>query len=477
MFKQNFKLSIGIMLVYFLLFSMIDKGYRDDYYRMIEGNFAWDTDGRPLAYLLVYIINSGGILTDISPRSYIISAIVASICCAIIGFKVLKSTPAINLISASLIFFSPFFLQNMSYKFDVVIMCTSILLCCLPYLYDDKNKYFVFLISAGCLIASLSTYQASIPLFLMLNVLTLISQRFNKEACINSLIRIISFAFSIIFYTIAIARPLIANDNAKHHSEILLPVNHDAANLFIKNIKDLFDVLGLIYNENNILIFLPAICIASFCLFRMLSKEKPSKLWVASFIITSLSALLSCFIFFITKYPSYEVRSMIGFGSLTFFITSISVILIKKNNWAAYIACIPPLLFFTSISNDYIVAAKSQFKYEKQIIELIYSDYKKLDGKGEIQIFGHFPFTKQAKTAFSKQPILKTFMRPDIPWWSGKFFFYTEYPLSGNIPIITDWRFSRAYKLTCDKKAIGYNGIYTTFKEDKNIVFVFTNKC
>lgn len=465
------------MLVYFLLFSMIDKGYRDDYFRIMEGNFAWDTDGRPLAYLLVYIINSGGILTDISPRSYIVSAILAALCCAIIGSKILKSTPTINTISSSLVFFSPFFLQNMSYKFDVVTMCASILLCCIPFLYNDKNRYISFLISTTCLIASLSTYQASAAFFLMLNFLNLISKRLDKEACKNSVLKVISFAFSLVFYKFVIAEIFLANKHAKYYSEISLPVNHDAVNLLIKNIKDLFEVLGLVYNTANYLAFLPAIIMASLCLLKMLLTENISKLGVVAFLITSLAAISSCFLFFIVKHPSYEVRAMIGFGSLAFVIASIPVILINKNNWVAYIAFIPPVIFYTSIANDYIVAAKSQFKYEKQIIELAYHDYRKLGGEGQMQIFGAFPFTKQSNFAFRKAPILKKFLNSDIQWWSGKYFAYTEYPLSKNIDIVTDWRFSRADKLTCDMKVINYNGIYTTFRENKNIVFVFSKKC
>lgn len=465
------------MFVYFLLFTMIDKGYRDDYYRIMEGHFAWDTDGRPLAYLLVYIINFGGILTDISPRSYVISAILAALCCAVIGSKILKSTPAINAISSSLIFFSPFFLQNMAYKFDVVTMCASILLCCIPYIYNDKNRWISFLISTICLIASLSTYQASAAFFLMLNTLHLISKEFDKETCKNSILRLISFSFSLVFYKFIIAKIYLSNEHAKYYSEISLPVNHDAVNLLIKNIKDLFEVLGLVYNAGNYLVFLPAIIIALFCLLKILLKKSTSKLGVVVFLVTSLAAISACFLFFIVKHPSYEVRAMIGFGSFAFVIASIPVILIKKNNWVTYIAFIPPVIFYTSITNDYIVAAKSQFKYEKQIIELTYHDYRKLGGEGQMQIFGSFPFSKQARIAFSKSPILKKFMNSDIQWWSGKYFAYTEYPPSENIDIITDWRFSRADKLTCDMKAINYNGIYTTFRENKNIVFVFSKKC
>lgn len=477
MFGKNFKYSLFLMSAYMLMIASVDKGYRDDYYRIVDGHFWWDVDGRPLANLIIYIFNSGGILTDISPRSYIFSALIAALTCAIIGYKIIKSTPLINSLSAALIFFSPFFLQSMVYKFDLITMCISILLCAAPFAYDGKKRHITFFVSFASVLASLSTYQASMPLFLILNFVYIISNNSSKSESIDALIRIFGCFIALIVYKLFIATAFVTSEYGVKHAEVGIPRTKEDLQVLIWSMNVLFGKLNLVYNTKYIIAFLPAIVMSAALFVKVAYTQRNNRFNIVTIVISLIAAASSCFIFFLVKHPAHHVRAMIGFGCATFLLVSLSCAFFRSRSWMSYLVCLPPILLYTSIANDYVVAAKSQFKYEKQIVELMFNDYQKNNGKGPIKVIGVVPFTDETWRIFKKTPIIKEFMNYDLSWWSGKYFAYTEYPIIKKAGVIVDKNMSTAEPLTCDKKVSNYNGAYTTFVENGSVIIVFSKKC
>lgn len=477
MFSKNFKYSLLLMSAYMFMIASVDKGYRDDYYRIVDGHFWWDVDGRPLANLFIYIFNSGGILTDISPRSYIFSALIAALTCSIIGYKIIKSTPLINSLCASLIFFSPFFLQSMVYKFDLMTMCISILLCAVPFTHTSNNKYITLIISSISILASLSTYQASMPLFLILNLVYLISNKPSRAECENALIRIFGCFIALLIYKLFVATAFVTSEYGTKHAEVGIPRTKEDFEGLIWSMEVLFRKLNLVYNTKYIFAFFPAIAMSALLIIVGIRTQRENKLYLLTIAISLMAAVSSCFIFFLVKHPAHHVRAMIGFGCATFFLVSLSCVFLRTRSWISYFVCLPPVLLYTSIANDYVVAAKSQFKYEKQIVELIFNDYQKNKGKGPIKIIGVVPFTDETWRVFNKSPIIKEFMNYDLSWWSGKYFAYTEYPIIKKIGINVDKNMSAANSLTCDMKVSNYNGAYTTFSNNGSVSIVFSKKC
>lgn len=86
----------------------VGKLYLDDNARLMDGYYGWENEGRPLASLVIYILNFGKILTDISPLSQLIAIALAVGSCSIIGRDVLKKSPVVSAIATSPLFIFPF---------------------------------------------------------------------------------------------------------------------------------------------------------------------------------------------------------------------------------------------------------------------------------------------------------------------------------------------------------------------------------
>src|SRR5690606_10036162 len=96
-------------------------------------------------------------------------------------------------ILASVVMFSmianPFLLENLSYKFDVLPMLTSMSILLIPFSLH-KHGYLSFTLSAIVVVASLSMYQASIAIFACLAVFEFcLSYKKNTEEQLTILIK------------------------------------------------------------------------------------------------------------------------------------------------------------------------------------------------------------------------------------------------------------------------------------------------
>ncbi|NBN29879.1 hypothetical protein GWI84_15125, partial [Proteus sp. G4408] len=154
------KISIFIVLsLYFLPVFFLTDGYRDDFSRNINGDYVWDTEGRPVAYMIIKIINLFGDLTNPSPLSQMLSIIISYFACVIIMKRFFYQGGVVSAITPSLIFLTPFFIQNISYQYDILPMVFSIFFLILS-IETRKNIYSIILISL-----SLSTYQPAISIY------------------------------------------------------------------------------------------------------------------------------------------------------------------------------------------------------------------------------------------------------------------------------------------------------------------------
>ena len=71
-------------------------------------------------------------------------------------------------LSVSLIFLSPFFIQNLYFRYDSLIMVISIIIACIPFFFNNKK------IDLLCCILVLFTYQSSIVGYICIVVLRLL---------------------------------------------------------------------------------------------------------------------------------------------------------------------------------------------------------------------------------------------------------------------------------------------------------------
>ncbi|MDF3623317.1 glucosyltransferase domain-containing protein, partial [Enterobacter hormaechei] len=158
--------SLPLIAAFMLIVFSIDKNFGDDNARTVDRYFGWEQEGRPIASLIVYILNGGGLLTNIAPLSQVLTILVGCLTCAIIGRYVIKTHPLTCALATAVIFTSPFFIENLSFKFDSLSMSTAMLFCCIPFVtMKEKNALISSVACFAFTLLSLMTYQAALPLF------------------------------------------------------------------------------------------------------------------------------------------------------------------------------------------------------------------------------------------------------------------------------------------------------------------------
>lgn len=146
-YKQFFKEIRPILMVAFLYATpilLLNNMYYDDIGRSIYGYFSWGIDGRPLSDVIMKMLILGSPATDISPYPQIICLIIMSLLCYMMH-KQFNPSQKFGWICFTPVFLSPFFIQNIAFKFDSLVMSLSVILAFLPIVFLKKqNKYFIF---------------------------------------------------------------------------------------------------------------------------------------------------------------------------------------------------------------------------------------------------------------------------------------------------------------------------------------------
>ncbi|WP_353894621.1 glucosyltransferase domain-containing protein [Photorhabdus laumondii] len=124
--------------------------YLDDLGRVIYGTM-WDHDSRYLSNIVYYILTFGNKTLNISPYPQILSIIVFSFSSLIITKAFKLNTDIISALACSLLLTSPFYIENVSYKFDSLTMALSIFFVYIQYIFHHqliiKKYYFNFFIN------------------------------------------------------------------------------------------------------------------------------------------------------------------------------------------------------------------------------------------------------------------------------------------------------------------------------------------
>lgn len=120
---------LGIM-AYLVVFSYplihADRLYRDDIWRSFHGEMGWVSNGRPLSSLVMLILNGGPRLADLAPLPLWLG--LAALACAILLWR--RRLEAFDTgyawVAMLILVVQPFFLQNLSYRFDALPMSLAL---------------------------------------------------------------------------------------------------------------------------------------------------------------------------------------------------------------------------------------------------------------------------------------------------------------------------------------------------------------
>ncbi len=295
----------------------------DDMGRQIEGVREWMNFYRYIDEIGSIFIHTSKRLMDIAPLTQFIAIFFLSLSSffAIKIFNKDKFTIPACFISL-LIGIFPYFLANVSYRYDSPYMALSVLASIIPFLFFNKKDTFIFT-SVICLLIMCMTYQASSGIYIMMSVLCviykwLLDKENFKEILKTTGICILCFCVTLFsFYKIF---------SISSETEIYVDESINIAAI-IPNCINYIKVFLQDFNKPPILIFSVLIILLSVILLIKNSKQKKAVSIPAVIILVLFSIPLSFGIYIALGNPSHDPRGMYGIGIL---IALLSIILYNQ---------------------------------------------------------------------------------------------------------------------------------------------------
>ena len=241
-----------LLALYFLILFPIlraNRYYNDDLKRALIGRTGWDSTGRPLTTLLMKLLQCyDHALVDISPLTQFGAIAVLAWIGVLIARRYAIGSPWMAALVAFPLGAQPFFLENLSYKFDALSMSLAVFLALLPIiaLRDDRRGWWLGIVA---LFASLNFYQAAINAYLIFILMDLVLAQLHdkppRELMRHFLSRAVQATVAMLIYQLLIG--IHVNGWVKQKSEKIHSVAQ--VSLVKTNVVDFYSFIGHSFNE------------------------------------------------------------------------------------------------------------------------------------------------------------------------------------------------------------------------------------
>lgn len=308
-FKQVF--IFGILVYGVALFALIrgDVYYIDDWGYSINGG-NWNHFSRYVATKLSHIVNLKPIAIDVSPLTQIFAVMFLVFGGMIISFLIRKKIDYIGMLAAIPLGLSPYFLENLSYKFDSVFMGFSVLCCILPFLLKDRTLIF-FISSVVCLILMYCSYQASNGIYMILGIYLTLSVYFVEGASLKRalgflFVCILAFLIASLVYKVFLVKPV-----ETYVLDSMFPLSQ----LLIGG-ANLKRYLTLVYEDSRTPYFYLVLVTMMCFVLHFVRVSIRSKLFafVSSALFIVLGLCISYGLYLVLQKPLFTPRAFIGIG-------------------------------------------------------------------------------------------------------------------------------------------------------------------
>jgi len=301
-------IMFGVYLLGILSIIRADFSYMDDLARAVVGFQRWFSNSRYLEYAATFV-HGDFHLTDISPVPQLLAVLIMSIGSVFLVYVIgNKKITVVRLLASIPLGLFPYFLECLTFKIDAPYMALSVLASVVPFLFVARKKAFFF-ISVVSLLVMLMTYQSASGIYLLI-VIVLSFQNWNsrrqsnKEILSFLWIAVLAFCFALLFYKYCLMIPF-------GHLE-MYPVSQliSGALINIKNyIITINHDLGIIWKAGIVLVLL-------FFITKSMAQSSRNKIvsLCVSILTVSVLFIFSFGIFLVLTEPSYNPRSIFGFG-------------------------------------------------------------------------------------------------------------------------------------------------------------------
>ncbi len=391
--RQLIKLKYRILFVFCIyiigVFALLiaNFNYIDDMNRILYGTFAFSWWNRHTSTIMASILSlNTEYFLAIFPYSLFISIFILALS-SIILLKVIDNkliNSKIALLASVGIGLSPYYLENLSYKFDAPFMALSVFVSIFPFLFIKYKKIFI-IISIICLLIMLTSYQASSGIYMMISIFLAFKQILknnNKEAINIIIISCVSYFIVGILY-LMLYRP-----EASYANTNILPLKY----LLIGLDKHITQYIQTLYSDwgggNRVYLHL----ILGFAVIFIIKSVSNAKINKSIALLLSIAAIMVLFVlsfglYLIIVTPTFTPRSFVGFGV---FITILCIYSIYKGKMLSNILVVLFIHFLIVFANYYGQSLKAQNDYQTFRFIIVLNDLGKFINTGHMNINSTF---------------------------------------------------------------------------------------
>lgn len=486
--KNTFIISLILYALVLLPILIADRYHVDDWGRVALGYTNWGLDGRPLTDIVISTLDLGKPLVDFSPLCQIGAIVCLSWLGAVVARKFEITRPLTAALTTLPLGANPFFLANLSFKFDSLPMALSVLLAVAPVVLEDaanRKDRLSLLIGAILLLASLCLYQPSLNAFLVFAVLEYLLLQKKGEASIIIVLllrrRIFQLLIAILAYKL-VALYTIHEEYSIKHSLLISGVG--GLGILWRNLVAFWSLpIGLLTGQLRSNLVLPIVLalIASIAVGLRYSSQtaKSSQFfWIGAAFLAPIFMLLGTFgILIFLQSPAGGVRTFIGFGALLSSSLILIFSLLTEYNVPGRLQCgllIIPAYTMITFSAIYANATKAQKHYEQHIAETLSDDLKAVIAGKQVQkliIDGTVGYAPVVNRIIAKRYRLIGHLVPiDLGGLGGFGYIVLRY-LGIYLPSETsDARRSSIVAETTTSTPLRGNAYYTIFLVDQDLV-------
>lgn len=306
----------GMAVLYYVCFFKIigaDFYYNDDIWRSYEGSRSWIGFSRYISDFLSIAIHGSVRLSDIAPLTQFITIAVISLATVLL-VAVLRdgSITLSGLLACSLLFLSPFFAQNFSYRFDSPYMALAAFFPIVPFLFVANRRVFFF-VSVISLILCCMCYQAGSSIFILLAMYASLSMWLKKETERRALgfggIAAAAYLCAMLIFKILYMNTMENAADSNFSTVITLSAVPQNIAAYVRNTLPLF---GGIWTKCFLLVSAVGFIIAS----ARNAKRGRIASCVAVVIFIAAGFILSFGPYLVFERPLFAPRAMMGFNML-----------------------------------------------------------------------------------------------------------------------------------------------------------------
>ncbi|MGX3010426.1 glucosyltransferase domain-containing protein [Helicobacter sp. 23-1044] len=208
---------------------------------------------------------------------------------------------------------SPYFLENMSYKFDALNMSFAVFCVCLPFVFRRHNLPFC-IIGVASLLLMLCSYQGANSVYILLALFIAFNAVVRGDMSIKEAVKFLLLSAVILIVSAGIYKVFVVREVDDYVSSSMLPLRELHIGL-IKNLTHYFQILHSDFVKSASIFFVFSCIVCVVFIIAILANKKSVWYFLATMLFLIVCLCLSYGLYLVLVKPLFVPRSFNGIGA------------------------------------------------------------------------------------------------------------------------------------------------------------------